>query len=100
MTTPAVFLVEGRHGPVDAATGLRLAAEVRDYVAARMGDGTIRAAWAKAGGGRVMIVDAVDRAAVDRMLAATPGPADQHWEVTELTDLLDGLERYIAGAGA
>lgn len=97
MTVAAVFLVEGRHGPVDAETGLRLASEVRDYVAARMADGTIRAAWAKAGGGRVMIVDAADRAAVDRMLAETPGPADQQWEVTELSDLLDGLDRYIAG---
>jgi muconolactone delta-isomerase len=93
------FLVQGRHGPVDPEEGIAHARAARDYVARLQADGTFAAAWAKAGGGRALVVEAGSRQEVDDLLAAFPGPADTTWDVVEVHDFVAGLDAWLASVG-
>lgn len=90
------FLVEGSHGPVSVDEGVALAHQVRAHLAGLLAAGTVSAAWAKGGGGRVLVVEAADRAEVDAVLAAFPGPASTTWEVAEVHDYVTALDAYLA----
>lgn len=94
------FLIEGSHGPVDPEEGRRLAQELVTVFGDLLGRGVVDQAWAREGGGRVLIVDADDRAQVDALLATLPGPASQEWAVFGLTDLVAGLDQYLRSLDA
>ncbi|MBB3043740.1 hypothetical protein [Nocardioides soli] len=98
------FLVEGAHGPIEPAEGRRLALELREQLRDARERGVLTGAWARAGGGRLLVMEALDGDAVDAELAAMSAHHTQTWTVTELFDLAAALDSFLAddlqGSGA
>jgi hypothetical protein len=93
-----LFLAIGRHGPVSAEEGRRVAVDALGWLESRLADGTLEAVYSMEGGGRAIIARSASDTALLELLRSAPD-VERTWQITRLYDGLEVIRSYLADTG-